>query len=342
MTNKRTPRRDIADPSEKSHTLLKRLVTSAMAVLSMPAPSDFVLARDVCSYGYFMLAPNHWDAQDRVLRRVLSLRDGTVNSRPVALEISQRRQSLRITLSSTLSTAEHELVRTQVARMLRLDESAERIAAFHTRDPRFKKGGRGRLLRSPTLFEDVVKTVTSCNVQWPGTITMNRRLCEVLGSPVKLEGVTLHAFPTAAQMAKARPTTLRSRCRVGYRDQRLVELARLFTLAPAKGGVDQAWMQNPATNDEHLFKYLVKLPGIGPYAAANIMQLLGRYGRLPLDTEAARHGREVLGFKGTAASVMRQVRAHFAPFGEDAFRSYWFEMWRVYEDKRGPAWEWVK
>ncbi len=336
------PRRDIAEQSEKSHTLLKRLVTSAMAALSMRAPADFVLARDVCSYGYFMLAPNHWDAQTRVLRRVLSLREGTVNSRPVAVQIAQHGKSLRITLSRTVSAAERELVRTQVARMLRLDESAQRIAAFHARDPRFKKSGRGRLLRSPTLFEDVIKTVTSCNVQWPGTISMNRRLCEVLGSPVKLEGLTLHAFPTAAQMAKARPTTLRSRCRVGYRDERLVELARLFTLAPAKGGVDQAWMQNPATSDEHLFKYLVKLPGIGPYAAANIMQLLGRYARLPLDTEAARHGREVLGFKGSAASVLRKVREHFQPFGEDAFRSYWFEMWTMYEATRGPAWAWQK
>jgi 3-methyladenine DNA glycosylase/8-oxoguanine DNA glycosylase len=335
-------RGDIAVTSEKSDSGLKRLVTSGMGVLSIRVPSDFVLARDVCSYGYFMLAPNQWDVQRQVLRRVLSVREGTVNSKPVAVEIGQRGTTLRVTLSREVSGEEREVVRAQIARMLRLDESAERIAAFHARDPRFTKSGRGRIFRSPTLFEDVVKTVTSCNVQWPGTITMNRRLCEVLGSSIKVDGVKLYAFPTAAQMAKARATTLRSRCRVGYRDERLVELARLFTLPVRKGGIDQAWLQDAATPDEQLFKALVKLPGIGPYAAANIMQLLGRYGRLPLDTEAARHGREVLGVKGTTASVMRQVREHFAPFGEDAFRSYWFEMWCVYEAKRGPAWEWVK
>lgn len=308
----------------------------------MRVPTDYVLARDVCSYGYFVLAPNAWDAGAGVLRRVLSLREGTVNSRPVGVAIAQRGTTLRVTLSRDVSGPERAIVRAQIARMLRLDESAQRIAAFHARDPRFKKNGRGRLLRSPTLFEDVVKTVTSCNVQWPGTVTMNRRLCEVLGSPVKVAGTTLYAFPTAAQMARTRPSTLRSRCRVGYRDERLVELARLFTLTPARGGVDQAWMENPATSDEELFKSLVQLPGIGPYAAANIMQLLGRYGRLPLDTEAARHGREVLGFKGSAASVMRQVREHFAPFGEDAFRSYWFEMWERIEARKGPATAWVR
>ncbi len=335
-------RGDIAGTSEKSDSGLKRLVTSGMGVLSIRVPSDFVLARDVCSYGYFMLAPNQWDVQRQVLRRVLSMREGTVHSKPVGIEIAQRRQTLRVTLSREVSGEERDAVRAQISRMLRLDESAERIAAFHARDPRFAKCGRGRIFRSPTLFEDVVKTVTSCNVQWPGTITMNRRLCEVLGSSIRVDGVTMSAFPTAAQMAKARATTLRSRCRVGYRDERLVELARLFTLSVRKGGIDQTWLEDTATPDEQLFKALVKLPGIGPYAAANIMQLLGRYGRLPLDTEAARHGREVLGFKGTAASVMRQVREHFAPFGADAFRSYWFEMWRVYEAKRGPAWEWVR
>ncbi len=335
-------RGDIAVTSEKSDSGLKRLVTSGMGVLSIRVPSDFVLARDVCSYGYFMLAPNQWEVPRQVLRRVLSVREATVSSKPVAVEIAQRGTTLRVTLSREVSGEEREVVRTQIARMLRLDESTERIAAFHARDPRFAKSGRGRIFRSPTLFEDVVKTVTSCNVQWPGTITMNRRLCEVLGSSIKVDSVTMYAFPTAAQMAKARATTLRSRCRVGYRDERLVELARLFMLPVRKGGIDQAWLQDAATPDEQLFKALVKLPGIGPYAAANIMQLLGRYGRLPLDTEAARHGREVLGFKGTAASVLRQVREHFEPFGEDAFRSYWFEMWCVYEAKRGPAWEWLK
>jgi hypothetical protein len=43
---------------------------------------------------------------------------------------------------------------------------------------------------------------------------------------------------------------------------------------------------------------LIALPGVGPYAAANIMQLLGRYHRLPLDTESVAHGRNVLGLKG--------------------------------------------
>ena len=31
------------------------------SVLHIVSPKDFDLARDVCSYGYFVLMPNYWD-----------------------------------------------------------------------------------------------------------------------------------------------------------------------------------------------------------------------------------------------------------------------------------------
>ena len=40
--------------------------------------------------------------------------------------------------------------------------------------------------------------------------------------------------------------------------------------------------------------------------------------------------------------VMKRVHAHFAPFGDNAFRSYWFEMWVHYEKKAGPAHTWER
>jgi hypothetical protein len=57
----------------------------------------------------------------------------------------------------------------------------------------------------------------------------------------------LKAFPTAGQLAGERPARLRELCRVGYRDGRIVELARLFSTPPAKGGVDLAALEDPAT-----------------------------------------------------------------------------------------------
>eukprot|EP00913_Durusdinium_trenchii_P005953 g5565.t1 len=221
----------------------------------------------------------------------------------------------------TLARGEQGEARSQITRMLRLDEDRASVRAFHRVDPRWRRSGRARLFRSPTLFEDVIKTVTSCNVAWPSTVNMNKRLCQTLGARCE----NAHAFPTAQKMARTRPGTLRGRCRVGYRDQRMVDLAKLFV----RGEIDEMWLSDPATDDEDVFQFLVTLPGIGPYAASNIMQLLGRYSRIALDTESVRHGKTVLGMTGTDAQIMKKVAAHFEPFGEHKFKSYWFEL-------RGP------
>lgn len=323
--------------------------------MRVQTPDDYVLRRDVCSYGYFLLQPNYWDVKAEALVRVLSLSSGpaVVHVTQPAKRGEQARggETLRVLTHRTLTAKDRAEVETQLSRMLRLDEHADTIAAFHKADPRWKKSGRGRLFRSPTLFEDVLKTVTSCNVQWPGTIQMNRRLCEVLGKRAEVGKIgkgenafalSAHAFPSSATLSRARASTLRARCRTGYRDQRMIELARLFTLPKSKGGIDQQWLEDPATSDEAVFDALIELPGIGPYAAANILQLLGRYSRLPLDTESVRHGRTLLGFKGSSAQVMKKVHAHFAPFKQHAFRSYWFEMWEFYEGKHGKAWTWER
>lgn len=322
-----------------------------MATLTLPVPADFHLARDVCSYGYFLLAPNRWHVAEQMFSRVLSLACG-----PVHIAITQPGgpgSGLRVQTSRSLTGADRREAVAQMTRMLRLDEDDATIAEFHARDPRFAKSGRGRLLRSPTLFEDVIKTVTSCNVTWPSTVRMNLRLCGVLGKE-SLEPVRKgrrsateappapREFPTIGTVAGSRPQTLRARCRVGYRDQRIVELARLFRKPAHRGGINPVFLENPETPDDVVFDYLIELPGIGPYAAANIMQLLGRYARLPLDTESVRHGRTVLGFKGTPAGIMKRMKKHYAPFGPHAFRSYWFELWEFYERKHGPSWGWER
>lgn len=311
---------------------------------AIPVPPDYSLKRDACSYGYFLLRPNHWDTKAETLTRILDLEGG-----PAAITIAQPRpdhkpgptrisKASHFTRGSELAcTSDRRLAKREtteasglIARMLRLDDDDATIRAYHKVDPRFKPLGRGRLFRSPTLFEDVIKTVTSCNVQWPSTVVMNERLCAVVG-----EG---GGFPSARKLARARASTLRARCRVGYRDRRIIELSEMF----ASGAIDPHWCEDPATSDEDLRKFLIDLPGIGPYAAANIMQLLGRYHLLPLDSESVRHGKAILGMEGSDKEIMKRIDAHFVPFGPHKFRSYWFELWEFYELKRGPSWTWER
>lgn len=285
-------------------------------------PGDYLLTRDVCSYGYFLLAPNRWSPSARTLDRTLLLGDS-----PAKLTIAQPGDTpgapLAVISDRPLSRPEKADASRQIARMLRLDDD---VAEFHRVDPRWRASGRGRLFRSPTFFEDVVKTVTSCNVTWPGTVNMNRRLCEVV-SP---------AFPSPGQLARKRPSMLRARCGVGYRDVRIVQLAKLFVT----GKVSAEWFEDPARTDEEIHDALLELPGVGPYAAGNILHLLGRCAFLAIDTESHRHAKNNLGLSGSPAEIERALRARYEPFGRHRFRSYWFELMADYEARNGPAWTW--
>lgn len=325
------------------------------SVFEIAVPSDYVLARDACSYGYFLLAPNRWEPASWTLGHSLDLRDAAAGGRErngagVAVRVricqpgprgaaetrAQRRlrgRPLRVECDARLNGTQRAAATARIGRILRLDEGSGVARAFHGVDARWKREGQCRLCRSGTLFEDVIKTVTSCNVTWTGTVRMNRRLCETLGA--RTPSGTF-CFPTPGALAAVRPAFLRGRCGVGYRDARIVEIARLF----AKGTVGEHTLDDAALDDEVVHERLLELPGIGPYAAANIMQLLGRYARLPLDSESVRHGRMVLGFKGSAARVMKLVGKHFAPFGEHRFRAYWFELREHYQRKAGPAHTW--
>jgi len=44
--------------------------------LSLRPPADYVLARDVCSYGYYLLSPNHWEPSDYSFTTILDLESG--------------------------------------------------------------------------------------------------------------------------------------------------------------------------------------------------------------------------------------------------------------------------
>lgn len=292
--------------------------------LNIQPPGDYLFKRDVCSYGYFLLPPNVWDPLTLTLTRPLTLDDGVAT-----FVLSQPNDApgapIHAEVDRTISRPEQATARRLITRMLRLDDAG--VAAFHRVDRRWKKSGRGRIFRSPSFFEDLVKTVTSCNVVWASTVTMNRRLCEVIAP----------AFPSPGQLARRRAATLRSRCGVGYRDTRLIALAKMVL----RGELDPDWFEDPTTSDDDAYTALLALPGIGPYAAGNMMQLLGRYGFLAIDSESIKHGKTVLGFSGSDRTIEKQVRAHFERFGEHRFRSCWFEMWERYEAKQGPAWTWA-
>jgi 3-methyladenine DNA glycosylase/8-oxoguanine DNA glycosylase len=294
------------------------------STLTVAVPGGFDLARAVCSYGYFLLAPNRWEPRARALHRPLR----GEGDRLIGVVVDQPGGGgeLRVRCEVRVGRAEAEALRRQVRRMLRLGED---FSAWRRLHPQARRAGFDRLFRSPTLFEDIVKTITGCNVSWPNTMRMNALLCERVGSG---------GFPTPGQLASVRPDALQRRCKVGYRAQRIVHLARRV----AAGELDLGWFEDPHRTTEEVEGRLLEIHGIGPYAAANICQLLGRYDRLAIDSETYRHFRQqhglVQGEAGRSADL--RIEAHFARFAPYQFLAYWFELWQGYQGRFGEAHQW--
>jgi N-glycosylase/DNA lyase len=84
------------------------------------------------------------------------------------------------------------------------------------------------MIRSPTVFEDVVKTICTTNCAWSATERMVGALVAHLGEPADdapPDGPYGRAFPTPAAMAAAGDDFYRDVVRAGYRGAYLRALA---------------------------------------------------------------------------------------------------------------------
>ena len=80
-------------------------------------------------------------------------------------------------------------------------------------------------------------------------------------------------------------------------------------------------------------KQLLALPGVGPYAAAHIMMLLGRSSRLILDSwTRPKYAR----LTGGAPVPDAEIVARFAPYGRYAGLAFWLFLTRDWIDEPPP------
>ena len=166
---------------------------------------DFV--RTIVSHGVAELPPNHVDLDARTLETTLPVPRGART-----LRITARGRKLRIeTVAGNLAP---ELLKT-VRQMFRLDEDLSRFYEL-VRDDELSwcALGAGRMLRAPTVFEDVVKTICTTNTSWSGTRKMTHALVDNLGVEAPGGGRT---FPTPEAMAEVDVAFYKEVVRSGYR-----------------------------------------------------------------------------------------------------------------------------
>jgi 3-methyladenine DNA glycosylase/8-oxoguanine DNA glycosylase len=215
--------------------------------------------------------------------------------------------------------------------MFRLDEDLSGFYAVVSTDGELAwcATGAGRMLRAPTVFEDVVKTICTTNTAWSGTRKMTNALVDNLGA--KAPGGR-RAFPTAQAMAEVDESFYREVVRAGYRGPYMKQLATDV----AGGTLDLEELNDSAISDDEAVIRLLALPGVGPYAAAHVMLTsLGRYSRLVLDSWT----RPTYGKLSGARSALRDstIERRFKRYGEWAGLAFWLYLTRGWVEDGLPV-----
>lgn len=287
--------------------------------LELPARPPFSLQQVITSHGWPQLAPFVWDRTSGELRRVERLASGRV----VELRFDQAPDGAAVEIDGELSPAEQAEVEAKVHWMLGLDQDFSTFYTVARGEPKLAQAealAKGRLLRSPTLFEDVVKTIATTNTTWGGTIRMIDALVRLYGEPLPADP-TRRAFPTPERLAGVDVESLRAEVKLGYRAPYLLALAQ----AVASGALDLEALKAGDLPTPELRKRLLAIKGVGGYAAANLLVILGRYNYIPVDSWAMSqvsrewHGGQPVGEK--------EVNAAFEGWGEWKGLAFWCWDW---------------
>jgi 3-methyladenine DNA glycosylase/8-oxoguanine DNA glycosylase len=298
---------------------------------NLPARKPFNFTSVVNSHGWRQLAPFSYDENANTLGYTLRLS----NARIIELRMSDGKDGLSVE-TDKLNKSEQKEVTDAVTWMFGLDMDFSAFYAASRAEPklaRAKKQALGRVLRSPTLFEDVIKTIFTTNTLWGATKNMTRKLVDEYGIALTSysksseatsadEARIIRAFPSAESIAASNPETIKEKIRVGYRAPAIHELA----VSVASGQFNLESLKTSKLPTLELRKELMKINGVGPYAAANLLLILGRSDFIPIDSWALKLVSHEW-YKGKPITA-KEVEKHFEKWGEFKGLAFWFWDWK--------------
>jgi 3-methyladenine DNA glycosylase/8-oxoguanine DNA glycosylase len=284
--------------------------------VDLPVAPPFDLRLCLHGHGWVALAPHRYDEAAGTLATVLTLGDDAVDA--TLHQENTTTLQLRLVAARALRAADGKRAAQQIAHMLRLHDDLSTFHAVCAQEPRLQwaaRRGAGRLMRSATVFEDLMKLLFTTNTTWAGTEAMTRNLVAAVG-PLAPSGA--RAFPSPKQCVQP-PAFYRDIVRTGYRADAAVRLASAFT----SGELDDTTFLAPQPA-EQLWRRLLALHGFGPYAAGQAMRLCGHYEKLALDSWCRARLKAIDG--KTKAPTDRAVERRYARFAPFQGLAMWLDL----------------
>ena len=273
--------------------------------------SQFNFKDTIFSHGWVFLEPYYWDNKSESLGLILKLK----NSKLSKIHVSFKNKVITIKVGvagGSLDAGDKDKIKKTVRHIFRLDEDLNRFYAICNKDPELEfvcKNQCGRLLRSPSLYEDMVKTICTTNCSWSNTVSMVSNLC-------KLEA---GCFPAPETIVKTGAIKLKEFCRLGYRAEPIYELSK--AVFEKEFDPDSLLKEK---NIEETRKRLMAFNGIGKYSTNHILMLAGHYSDIPIDSEVTGYIEETY-FSGRKVSEKEII---------DLFEKYREWKYLVFKYKR--------
>lgn len=289
----------------------------------LPVPPEFNFQSTIHSHGWCMLEPFARSEDPLTLHTRFSAGGEAADVRFRWMETAG---AVRVESDRSLNPRERRILLDDARAIFFLDLDLGPFYAMTRREKGFSwipRRGAGRMMRSPTFFEDAVKMILTTNCSWSLTVAMCRNLVAFCGDGCGL-------FPTPAQIARRGERFLRERVKLGYRAPYVLELARRTDA----GSFDPESFRSTTEETGAVQSRLREIKGIGPYAAENLLKLLGRFDHLGLDSWSRSRYYEM--HAGGQKVPDARIDKHYASFGPWKGLAFWLDVTKIFYSKKFP------
>ncbi|MFH1110290.1 MAG: hypothetical protein V1790_14010 [Planctomycetota bacterium] len=303
--------------------------------VQLEVPTSFSLKATVLSHGWHECAPMSWSEGGRCFQTIE--RDGERVLRVSVVENGRQRRlpSLHVTvdggdLDDGVASRTCDRLRITLGLDHDLSEFYE-LCADHSELAVIPRIGGGRLIRSASMTENIIKALCATNVNWTQAVKMINRIAQL--GPYVPHFRSLTAWPTPREILRAGEKYLDEVCRLGYR----TSSALAFCRDVCEGRFDPEALDTMASDanvsSDDLLAQLRSIRGIGPSSAHYLLGFLGRHDRLSIDSATIAHvaHTHTHGRKPTP----KRIERIYAPYGRWKNLVYWCENWLTWATAAG-------
>lgn len=299
--------------------------------LELHAPCGFSLKATVLSHGWHECLPFHWSEAARCFQTVERIEGDVLRVSVMQPPTKRRAPTLSVTIDGP--STNNGVVDVATARLrsaLGLDRDMTEFYKLCETLPALRPIptiGGGRITRSPSMTENILKMLCATNVNWTQAVKMINRIAQL--GPHVPHHRNLTAWPTPREILNAGEKYLNGVCRLGYRCDAILRFLRDVDSGKLDPEHFDALAADPNVESDDILALMLKIRGVGPATAHGLLGFLGRHDRLAIDSATIAHVART--HNAGTKPTRKQIEAVYAPYGKWKNLVYWCESWLNWE-----------